>query len=114
MRKAESFATVIGQINNVYSSDVAEDDDQAIGPNDNTVRNDIQKDIRKELSRCEEDFRAYEKEVSNLSRQRKAGKFGVIPNTWREKVANPTIERLEKSIADHQYCLQTLMNVHRG
>ena len=114
MRKAESFATVIGQIDNAYSSEPAGDDEQAIGPDENGVREDIQKHIQKELSRCEEDFRRYEKEVSRLSRQSKAGKVGIISNTWREKVANPTIERLEKSIADHQSCLQTLMEVHRG
>ena len=110
--KAKSFATVVGQIDDAYKAHVTIPEDLPINPNEGKIRDDIQ-DV---LSRCQEDFQAYEMKVSSLLRQRKSGNFGVhkLLNTWREKVANPTLERFEKSIADHQSSLQSLMGIHHG
>ena len=111
-RKAQSFATVIGQIGNAYNADATEPENPQISPEETKIR----EDVRKELSYLEEDLRVYENEVSSLLRQRKSGKFGVhlILNTWREKVAAPALDRVEKSIEDHQSYLQSLMDIHHG
>ena len=111
-RKATSFATLIYQVANAYRSDATGPDDFSTSPPGKQLR----KDIQNELSRCEEDIEAYKREVSKLRGQRKTGRYGVqwILNTWREKVANPTIERIENSIKVHQSHLQSLMEVHHG
>ncbi|KAL6719778.1 hypothetical protein ACLMJK_001699 [Lecanora helva] len=110
VRKVESFTTVVTQIEYAYKSESAAIHDLAIGPDEDRVRTDIQK----ELSRCARGLQAYKAQVSDLLKQRKPGKLGVPLNTWREKVASFPLETLEKTIADHQYNLQSLMNIHHG
>ena len=90
---------------------------EATGPDKFSVEPDeikIWKDVQNEVSRCEEDLKGYEKEVLKLLEQRRTAKFGVgrILNKWNEEVANPTLGKIEKSIADHQSYLQSLMEVH--
>ena len=76
----------------------------------------IREDVQLELARCVEELKGFEKEATTLIKERKAGKFGVgmVLSSWREKVASPVFERIEKSIADHQTFLQSLLQVLHG
>ena len=111
-RKARSFATIIWQVNNAYGSHATEPQNLQIETDETQIR----EDIKVELIRCKEDLKAFEEEVSKLLGHRKTGKFGVYVflNAWREKVAQPTFERIEKSIAEHLSYLHSLMEVHHG
>lgn len=104
-RKATGFTTIITQIKSTYRPEATINVDQK-----------IREAVQTELSHCEEDLKRYNKEASKLLGQREIGRYGahLILNTWRERVAKPTFEAIEKSIADHQSNLQSLMQIHHG
>ena len=110
-RKARSFVTVIGQIINTYGLDAADPKDPSIGPHERAIRDNL----RNELKHCERDLKAYEGEVQKLNKQKTTKNYGgLVFNSWKEKMALPKLEEIEKSIADHQTQLQALIELYNG
>lgn len=73
--------------------------------------------VDKVITRLEHDLQSFEKELSKLLVDENTGRLRsgkILLKTWREEVAAPTFERLEKSIRSHQDSLQFLVNLLQG
>ena len=108
-RRAHSFTVISESIRSFKDMDKTD----AEAPQIELIQKKIWTSLLNELRCCQEDFKAYDKEISRLLERRKSGNFGVreIAAIWREVVAIPIFERIEKGIADHELDLLSLLEI---